>query len=186
MKRANRDINQLATLCDSVGCGDRMAEAQLTAILLPYIVVHISKKVDGHRAADIAQETLIAVIVNLRAGLINNPMTIRQYALSIANRYLINHFKECKKWQQSDLSCEEITAEEMSSQAALELQRNRMILVQAIAALPQLRDRMVLTCLLNSQDKQSACQQLSMKPDDFDRIVCRAKTRLAKSVNRCV
>lgn len=184
MKRASIDTHQLAALCNSIGCGERTAEAQLTAILLPYIVVHISKKVDVHRSADIAQETLIAVIVNLRAGLINNPMTIRQYALSIANRHLINHFKQCKKWQQSELSCEELTADEMSSQAALELQRNKLKLVQAIAALPQLRDRMVLTSLLNSQDKQSACQQLSIKPDDFDRIVCRAKSRLVKSVSR--
>ncbi len=171
-------------LCQRVASQEAGAEVDTVNLLLPFLTKKLAMKADMNLVADLVQETLMALIVKMRAGKIQQPSALKYYAYSIANHLLIKQMTIAKRMQEIDIDDLELMAGTPSVEQVLELQQQRLVLMTAISKMPQQRDRTILTALfIGMQDKLAVCQQWDILPADYDRIVSRAKQRLTAIVN---
>ncbi len=170
-------------LCRRVASQEASAEVDTVNLLLPYLTKKLAMKTDMNLVADLVQETMMALLVKMRAGKIQQPSALKYYAYSIANHLLVKQMTIAKRMQETDIEDLELMTRAPSAEQALELQQQRLALMTAISKIPQQRDRTILTALLiGVQDKVAVCQQWDILPADYDRIVSRAKQRLTAIV----
>lgn len=171
-------------LCRRVASQEADAEIDTVNLLLPYLTKKLAMKADMNLVADLVQETIMALLVKMRAGKIQQPSALKYYAYSIANHFLVKQMTIAKRMQETDIEDLELMTGTPSAEQALEMQQQRIVLMTAISKIPQQRDRTILAALLiGMQDKLAVCQQWDILPADYDRIVSRAKQRLTAIVN---
>ena len=170
-------------LCRRVASQEKNAEIDTVNLLLPYLTKRLAMKADMNLVADLVQETMMALLVKMRAGKIQQPSALKYYAYSIANHFLVKQMTIARRMQETDIEDLELMTGMPSAEQALEMQQQRLVLMAAISKIPQQRDRTILTALLiGMQDKLAVCQQWDILPADYDRIVSRAKQRLTAIV----
>ena len=170
-------------LCRRVASQEADAEIDTVNLLLPYLTKKLAMKADMNLVADLVQETIMALLVKMRAGKIQQPSALKYYAYSIANHFLVKQMTIAKRMQETDIEDLELMTGMPSAEQALGMQQQRILLMAAISKIPQQRDRTILTALLiGMQDKLAVCQQWDILPADYDRIVSRAKQRLTAIV----
>jgi RNA polymerase sigma-70 factor, ECF subfamily len=138
---------------------------------------------DPQVAADLLNDAICTTWEKWRAGKIERQELIAGYVFQVAMNLLRNHRR---------MSAER--PELRAPEAALEVLPGALDPVDSsiedgiahsvkelLASLPSARDRCVLTRLyLDEEDKESICQALGLSPQQFDKIVHRARGRLKK------
>jgi len=186
-KAAMRDELILMDLAQRIGQRDPAAEHQLVMIFSAHLTQFIGNKLNEQQHhLDIYQETMLRVLVKLRAGQVEKPQALKYYILSIANHLIYRAISQRNSAMQqlSDTDVESVSELDDSAFEAFSSQDNRRLLIEAIAGLKSARDRDLMTAYLaEHKDKQQVCLLLGLTGAQFDRIVSRAKARLTEQVS---
>ena len=172
--------------------GDRQAETRMLKALRPGVLA-VLRYGAFHRwvdAEDLTQETLQIVVERVRARTIDDPRKVFAFAAATARNLALNAARKALR-QQTVVDSELV--DELAQN--LEMEQSDLAdpddrhLAQAVMALldelPTSRDREVLVRFyLDGQDKQQLCQELSLSPKHFDRVLMRARSRLRTIIER--
>ncbi|MCB1609952.1 MAG: sigma-70 family RNA polymerase sigma factor [Xanthomonadales bacterium] len=177
-------VAALEAVARRVSAGDRSAEGEfvrLTRFALWMILVRRGCSRD--EAEDLAQEALIVAINRLRAGEIEDPARINGYLLRTA--LFIRRGNQRKLAESrtvySDDSMDAFADEKADPLANCDRDQREQLLQRALGWLGQARDRELLRRhFLLQQDKREVCADLGLSAEHFDRVLHRAKQRLAE------
>jgi RNA polymerase sigma factor (sigma-70 family) len=173
-------------LVSQVISGDGQAEQEMANRYWRSLVFILNRRAQNLQLAqDIAQDTFITVIQNLRQGKLNDPDALAAYIRNTGQFQLIAHFrKETRRDTHSFADHGLDIPDQMPDKSPSLLQQvnGEMALglvKQVIGELAADRDRQLLILFyLNEQDKKAICQKLSLTPAQFDRVLYRARNRL--------
>ncbi len=169
-------------LVDSIGAGDRTAEARLFERYQRGLGFFLRRETRGDidLAEDIAQDTFRIVLERLRKDGIDNPERLAGYIHSTARYVLIGwQRKQGRRNTHADTEQVERTADQTSGQAnEINQQQTAVLLRSLLKELPTDRDRAILTRFyLHQEDKASICAALELSDLHFNRVLYRAKQR---------
>lgn len=183
----NDPSTKLNKLADRIARGDRNAEREAVLLFSEYLLAYIARKLNEVELHDdIYQETILAVLLKLRAGEVLNPLALKSYVLTTAN-YLI--FRAIKQRNIAFTNVAETDVETVShiDEAAFDsfvAQDHKRLLFTSIEQLKCARDRDIMAAiLLEHKEKRDVCILLGLTGAQFDRILNRAKTRLIEQLN---
>ena len=92
------DATRWATLARRIVGGDEAAEAELAGLFLHRVQVFASARLHGSdAAADVAQDTILAVIEALRAGRLHEPFNLPGFVLGTARNLVNNHHRKAAR-----------------------------------------------------------------------------------------
>ncbi len=173
-----------ATLAVSVRAGCPGAEHTLVERFQPQIK-RIGRKLgaDGALCDDLAQETLLKVILNLRDGRLKDPNKLSAYIHQTA-RFIYYRWQQ-NKHNQMELreSCDDARHSADVEQEYLKASE-RLWLTRQIEKLTMQRDRQILLRFyFDHMEKCDVCAELDLSDDQFDKLIWRARQRLMKVAN---
>lgn len=171
-----------------IAAGDPQAEAALVRHYSRVVYYTLRRRLrDDATAHDLHQETFIAVLRRLRAGGLETaealPGYVRQVALNLATSV-------DRKEQRQQTFCDDETIGRMAdaSRSALdELEETETVdlMRRSIDELTTPRDRDLLKrYFVAEQEKHRICDELGLSAEHFDRVLHRAKKRLAEIVTQ--
>ena len=146
---------------------------------------------DRSRAEDLAQDTLLTVLVKIRKGLIEQPEFLKRYVYQTG---IYKHIEWLRKrgnqiWLSEDLEKTVSTHGDTNTIAldgAFEVvseEQERRFLANVIDRLTVPRDRQLLFFkLVAGLEKEVICRELNLKSDQYDRAISRARQRLLRFV----
>lgn len=165
----------------SIRAGDSSAEHTLAERFQPQIKT-IGRKLGADAALcdDLAQETLLKVILNLRDGRLKDPNKLSAYIHQTA-RFIYYRWKENKH---SKLELRE-TLDDAKHTSNVEQEyvkaSERQWLTEQIDKLSMQRDRELLRRFyFDHKEKCEVCVELDLSNDQFDKLIWRARQRLMK------
>ncbi len=177
----------LAHLAEKVAQGDRSAEKEVVLLFSDYLLMFIARKLNEVELHDdIYQETILAVLLKLRAGEILNPQALKSYVLATANHLIFRVIN------QRNIALAKVTETDVETVSALDEtafdsfvdQDDKRLLYTAIEHLKAGRDRDIMSAiLLEHKEKRDVCILLGLTSAQFDRILNRAKVRLIEQMN---
>lgn len=130
-----------------IGQGDRSAEEPLVYFFRPRVYTFAERNLrDAEAAEEIAQETLWAVVLSLRAGKLNDPRELPAYVFGIARNKLADCRRRAAR-RRVEPWPRDFDPPSFPNEAEAEAERHRMA-KEAIGELETV-DRTVLTLLLS-------------------------------------
>ena len=175
------DVDGLTRLAIKIFNGDSKAEAKFVSYFSIYLTKLLHSTFNDHQLClDLYQETFASVIVKLRLGHVANPELLKSYISSTAV-YLGYQIKRQRHNTENgnSLALESLIDREPTPYANMVNGELNHMLIQAIACLPQSRDRQLLTGFyLEQKQKSTICDECDLTALQFDRIHYRAKQRL--------
>lgn len=177
------DLNLLAT---RIASGDRNAEAEIVLVFSDYLLTFISRKLNEREMHDdIYQETILRVLIKLRAGEVLNPQALKSYVLTTANHliYRVINQRNIRLNNVTDTDVESVSElDEAGFESFADADDNKL-LYSAIEQLKTARDRHLMSAILiEHKEKKEVCVLLGVSGTQFDRILSRAKVRLIEQV----
>jgi RNA polymerase sigma factor (sigma-70 family) len=171
-------------LVDHIHEGDPGAELQLVKRFHGSIK-NLARQMgaDLDLSEDLAQETLLKVILNLRDGRLEDASRLAAYINQTA-RFTYYGWRRNKNSQlEFRESCDEAKHEKDLEQTILEA-NEQLWLCSQIQKLNMPRDRqLLLRVYFDHQDKRAVCTEMDLSPDQFDKLICRARKRLQKVIH---
>ena len=174
-------------LARAIAAGSKSAEQEFYAcsLKLAHKEAHAWLR-DAHEAQDLAHEALICVLCRLRNGTIADPSRLdgftRRTVRYMAIAYLRGH--RVSKTTYTDEVPEAAQLSHEDGFARLAEWETRQSLSHLIQHLSVERDRSLLKRhYLEEQPKEELCAQMNLQPDQFDRVVYRARQRLRQVVD---
>nr|WP_252729263.1 sigma-70 family RNA polymerase sigma factor [Aliiglaciecola lipolytica] len=169
-------------LVDRIASGETQAEQQLVNKYWKSLFFILKKQADDDELAnDIAQDTFLIVIDNIRNGKIENSSAVGAYIRRTGLNLLIAHFRKesRRKTEYSDSIDLEYPDTSKSIFNSLNSEKLVQIVQQVIDELPAQRDRDLLyRYFVYGQSKQLICDEFELSPAHFDRVLYRARERL--------
>ncbi len=131
-------------------------------------------------ARDISQDTLVVVIVKIRAGELKNPDCLQSFIYGVAQKIIAGHFtRENRHRDRTHELLDEPASTEPGPFERLERMQIATYVNQIISELRVERDRTLLTrYFVDEIDKADLCKELSVGSDHFDKLKNRAINRL--------
>ena len=173
-------------LVNRIANSDRGAEDELVQLFSSELMQFIGSKLnEQHHHFDVYQETMLRLLIKLRAGEVAKPQALKYYMFSIANHliYRVITQRNLSLQTLSHTDIDSICTSQSSAFEQLEAGEQQRILDVAISQLNTLRDRKLLQAyILECQDKNEVCLLLGLTSALFDRIFHRAKTRLIEQI----
>jgi RNA polymerase sigma factor (sigma-70 family) len=175
------DASPDALLVTRIRARDTAAEHQLVARFHP-AVKKLARQLgaDANLSEDLAQETLLKVLINLRAGRLKEASRLAAYINQTARftyyGWQRNKNNQLELWE----SCDDARHEFETEQAVVAANEQRW-LARQIHKLNMPRDKqLLLRFYFDHQDKCAVCAELDLSPHQFDKLMCRARKRLQK------
>jgi RNA polymerase sigma-70 factor (ECF subfamily) len=167
-----------ADLVERIRSGDRQAEEEL---FLRYrrgvciILQHRGISLDV--SEDLFQETMMIVLIKIRAGDIREPDRLSGFVHAVANNLRIMHFRrESNMSQEPEVGIDTVCPPEQHEQ--LSKKEEARIVRQIIGELKIPRDRQILIrYCLGEEEKETICKDLALSSAHFDRVLYRALQR---------
>ncbi len=138
---------------------------------------------DAALCEDLVQEALLKVIQNLRNNRLKDATKLEAYVNQTARFTYYG-------WQRNKNSQVEMRGSlddtKHSNNVELEYMNfsNRLWVMQQIEQLPMWRDRQILLRFyMNHQNKKEICEAMDLAPDQFDKLISRARQRLKKNID---
>lgn len=170
--------NQDQDLIKKIAQGDKKA---FTLLLEKYedLVFGVSMKMikDRVKAEDMTQETWMKVI---KFSASYSPVgSVKSWILQINRNLIIDHFREQKKWSDSeDIESIEVSDESLDASELIDSEEKRSRFQKAFAGLDE-REKMVLTMVIVEELSYSEiAQKLSLSVGAIKTIMFRAKQNL--------
>jgi len=178
------ESEELRAIALRITAGDRAAENELVQrTRFALWMVLVKRGCSREEAEDLAQEALIVALRRLRAGEIDDPTRISGYLLRTAiymHRGNQRRLSESRTVYEAE-SLEQFADEKADPLAELDRSQRQNLLRQALSWLGQPRDRELLRRhYLMEEEKAEVCARLDLSMDHFDRVLHRAKQRLAR------
>ncbi|AVP97559.1 hypothetical protein C7S18_10285 [Ahniella affigens] len=178
----------MSELVARIIAGDAAAEEELVRRFSRGLRFMIQRRVRNMEDAhDICQDTLVVVLVKIRAGELKNPDALQSFIYGVAQKVVAGHFarenRHRDKFSELLEEATEITSEEPSPFELLEKSQIATYVNQIIAELRMERDRILLTrYFVDEIDKTDLCKELSVSSSHFDMLKNRAMSRLISMV----
>lgn len=179
------DTTLSAELLQRIATGSKSAEQELVtryARGLRYILLRQCQ--DPELAADLAQDALLICLEKARQNLITNPQALSAYIRQTGVNLLSAHYRKERR-RRTEASEVVFEAPDTGPEILIQLHGERaLILVTTLMnELSVKRDRELLKgYFLQNQSKTELCQRLALSPDNFDRVLSRARQRLRQLV----
>lgn len=133
---------------------------------------------DPQLAADLLNEALATTLANFDAGRISDPSHIGGYVFQVALNLLRNHRRKFEERPGLRVEADEDTLGAESSDGVEEAWAQKVRVI--VEELPSARDRtLVKRFFLDEEEKESICSELKLSALQFDKIIFRAKRRMA-------
>ena len=169
-------------IANKISQGDKSAENELIRFYQASLRYILRRKFyDKQLIEDVFQDTFCVVISKLRAQEIKNPKGlasfIRTTAIYLGNDYIR---KEKKTQPNSDTSLfENLLFQEKPQSTQIDNAELSALVREVIQELRKSRDREVLLRFyLDQTEKKFICEEMSLSPEQFDRVIHRARSRL--------
>lgn len=174
----------LLEIAARIAAGDRAAEGELVQhTRFGLWMVLVKRGCSKDEAEDLAQEALIVALRRLRAGELEDPSRISGYLLRTAlymQRGAQRRLSESRTVYEVE-KVDQFADEKADPLAHLDRSERQDLLRRALSWLSQPRDRELLhRHYLLEEDKSEVCAKLDLSVEHFDRVLHRAKQRLAK------
>ncbi|MFN3237743.1 MAG: RNA polymerase sigma factor [Pseudomonadales bacterium] len=169
-------------LVSGICAGDIRCEAAFYRQYQSGVTLMLEKRTnDRARAEDLCHDTMLTVLIKLRAGELRDPKGLTAYVYQTAKYVFLGWIRRAAS--QTDRFHEGV--EELLTANDPERIRIREQEIAAthilIAELSVERDRDILTrYYVKEQPKEEICDALSLSAEHFDRVIHRARTRLKK------
>jgi RNA polymerase sigma factor (sigma-70 family) len=175
----------MSELVARIVAGDSAAEEELIRSFSRGLRFLIQRRVrNPEDARDISQDTLVVVIVKIRAGELKNPDCLQAFIYGVAHNIIAGHFS--RENRRRDNALEPLREEASTEPSPFELLQSSQIakyVNQIIAELRMERDRALLTrYFVDEIDKTDLCKELSVSSAHFDMLKNRAINRLISMV----
>ena len=174
------DYRQLA---EDIRNGNQKAEEDLCRAVQSglMVILTVGMGMSTTDAEVVSQETLMMTLVKLRAGSIEKPGSLKSFIHNTGRYKALEHFR-IKRIESGDdidkLVAGGLTPFEIEMRNEL-----RKELRLFIAELDQERDRDILNLsCLEDLDKKVVCEMLDLSPENFDRVLYRARKRLGEVI----
>lgn len=181
-------VSAPADLVQRVRNGDPQAETLLVKTYQrPVIEMLRNRSGDPDLAQDLLQETFIVVLRRLRTEGIEQPHKLAAYIHRVAHNLVIGHFrKETRRNTRLDSEAVELQPDSGAVQLETVLRDEMQHLVRKLLGqLSAPRDREILQRFyVWGQEKRLVCNELALDPDQFDKVISRARQRFRKLVER--
>jgi RNA polymerase sigma-70 factor (ECF subfamily) len=138
-----------------------------------FLIAHVRTR-DREAARDIAQETMLAVIRNLRAGRLRDPDKLPHYVSGTARNLINNHLRSRRRRAETELPAAEIAAPDCEPE--VECSERRFLVRRALSQLRP-EDRLVLLLtLVDGLAPAEIAERLKLSPE----VVRKRKSRALK------
>jgi RNA polymerase sigma-70 factor (ECF subfamily) len=166
-------------LIEAIHKGDAEAETAFCEKYRRGLLLMLQQRTgDRARAEDIAQETLLTVLLKLRNGGIDEPSALNRYVQQTAKYTFIGWLRKSDNKAELRESVDDIEHEDPSAVDIIWQQRRRQQVREAIKQLKVPRDRELLfRYYVKEQSKPYICDALELSPAHFDRVINRARNR---------
>ena len=174
-------------LVERIIAGDTAAESELVERYSKPIQMIIYKRTANPQLArDVCQEALLTAIQKLRAGQVRNPESLAAFVRQTAINISIQHFRKEKRYVQGDDVVIDLQAHHRDRKdAKLDTGKIGRMLDTTLDQLAVPRDREILRRFyLRDEDKTAICEDLSLSPAHFDRVLYRAKQRMRELIEK--
>lgn len=175
----------MSELVARIIAGDAAAEEEMIRRFSRGLRFMIQRRVKNPEdARDISQDTLVVVIMKIRAGELNKPESLQPFIYGVAQKIIASHFmRENRHWEKITEPMTEVFSTELGPFEQLEKVQIAAYVTQLISELRMERDRSLLTrYFVDEVDKADLCKELNVSPLHFDKLKHRAITRLIDMV----
>ena len=173
-----------ASLVARIGEGDRTAESTLVTRYRRGLVLML-EGMCGNRAhaEDVAQETLLIVIQNLRKRSLEKPGALKSYIHQTAKFEFIGRTRKRDNQNVLTDDLDSISGQCATDEETWTLAEVKHLVKDYIGQLKLARDRDVLfRYYVLDQAKGDICASINMSPVQFDRVISRARKRFYELV----
>ncbi|MEM8492696.1 MAG: sigma-70 family RNA polymerase sigma factor [Pseudomonadota bacterium] len=181
---AQPTVTDPANLAARVNRGDKQAEALVIRTYQRSVLEMLrNRSGDPDLAQDLLQETFIVVLRRLRADGIDQPDKLPAFIHRVAHNLAVGHFrKESRRKTQPDTDAIEVQPDDSCTQLeAILREENSKLVHELLNELTAPRDREVLQRFyVFGEEKSQLCRELALRPEQFDRVISRARQRLRK------
>ena len=178
---ASTEASYAEELVLAIGTGDEAKEGEFYERFYPTLLRYLSGQVsDVSRAEDFAHDTLIKVLIRLRERSLEQPAYLPRFVRQTA-RYSVLEWQR-RKTNQFELreSLDETSSAELDNDSRLARSELHVEIRALINQLKMPRDREVLLRFyFYEQSKKVICEALELDAAHFDRVISRARRRLA-------
>ncbi len=179
-------VEQMSELVAQIIAGEAAAEEELIRRFSRGLRFLIQRRVrNPEDARDISQDTLVVVIVKIRAGELKNPDCLQSFIYGVAQKIIASHFLHENRRRDKALEpLPEAASSEPGPFERLEKTQIATYVTQIIDELRAERDRVLLTrYFVDEIDKSDLCKELSVSSIHFDKLKSRAINRLIAMVH---
>lgn len=159
--------------------GEQSAENELVRRYRPGLLFILGQRTRNPALAeDLAQDTLLRVLVSLRAGGLEQPESLTKYIRQTAKFLHIGLQRRHSEKEPAVHNTDELSSTNNTPDQELELMESRHRVKSLIEQLSVPRDKDVLfRFYVTGQDKGAICNALNLKSEHFDRVIHRARGR---------
>lgn len=174
------DVHNPADIARQIMCGNRNAEVSFARrFRKPVLELLEQMSGDQNLAEDLAHDTIITVIANLRENRLDDPTRLPGYTYAIARNLLLAWRRKMSTREITGASLDELPQTGLTPESEYFRTLHRAALRRSIETLAIPRDReILLRHYLQDQSKREVCEALRLTSDQFDRVICRARMRL--------
>jgi RNA polymerase sigma-70 factor (ECF subfamily) len=181
MPPANEPSMEADTPAPRAAPGDRAVIEALVAREYPGLRLLLTRRTgDAHVAADLLNDAICTTWEKWAAGRIAEPRQIVGYIFQVALNLLRNHKRlvsERPEKRVDVMTCEGLTSSTPNDEAIEAHIAARV--KELIRSMGSARDRTILVRFyLDEQDRESICRELHITPEQFAKVLHRARTRL--------
>lgn len=176
----------MSELVAQIIAGDAAAEKEVIRRFSRGLRFLIQRRVrNPEDARDISQDTLVVVIVKIRAGELKNPECLQSFVYGVAQKIIAGHFmRENRRREKTHELVDDPVSTEPGPFERLERTQIVTYVNQIISELRMERDRTLLTrYFVDEIEKADLCKELSVSADHFDKLKNRAINRLITLVS---
>lgn len=172
--------DQPAVIARQIMSGKRSAEAYFVRQFRKPILQLLERMSGDHNLAeDIAHDTIIAVIANLREGKLEEPARLAGYTYATARNLLLAWQRKLGTHEIPGGSLDYLPKAGPTPETEYLLALDKAALRRSIETLSVPRDREILMRhYIKEQSKPEVCEALRLTSQHFDRVICRARMRL--------
>lgn len=181
MEMESRYKAPVEMLVKAIGIGNRAMEAEFYRRYHSSTLRYLSSYThDAARAEDIAHDALIKVLIRLRESSVEHPACLGRFVQQTAKYSMLDWRHRKGNQVEYRESLDDTLAENVDQYRFIALQEKKNIVAQTVARMKIARDREVLLrYYFYDESKESICKAIKLGSAHFDRVLSRARKRLA-------
>lgn len=178
------DANRWRDLAQRVREGDSSAEEELSAHFHPRILaMAVVRLRDPEAAREIAQESLLAVLVALRQGKLREPEKLPGFVSGTARNLINNHFRSLRT-QPDPTPLDPETPSSVNFATEVELLEQRQMVREALGRIDP-RDRVILLLtLVEGMNPREIAPRVGLSPENVRTRKMRAIRQITEELQK--